>query len=208
MESQLSHILKSMRPGHEIRADHDRDTLVVYQAYSLAIAQAALKHGRFTEPFSFNRMTWVKPSFLWLMHRSNWGRKNGQDRILAVRITRSGWERALAFGVLTAFDPGAHSSKPGWADAFENAKVHVQWDPERNIRGAALPYGSIQVGVSRELIREFNDQWIVEIRDLTPTVAKIHDLIRRGEVSAAVRQLPPEKPYSVPENTFRHLLLT
>ncbi|MGW1086997.1 DUF4291 family protein [Streptomyces sp. NPDC002596] len=25
-------------------------------------------------------MTWIKPSFLWLMHRSNWAQKSGQER--------------------------------------------------------------------------------------------------------------------------------
>ncbi|RYD36811.1 MAG: DUF4291 domain-containing protein [Verrucomicrobiaceae bacterium] len=196
-----------MRPEYEIRANHDRDTVVVYQAYSESIALPALRQGRFAEPFSFNRMTWIKPSFLWLMHRSNWGRKSGQERTLAVRITRAGWEQALTAGVLTSFSPEAHLSKPEWADAFETAKVHVQWDPERNIRGAALQHRSIQVGVGRELIGEFNEQWIVRIQDLTAVVAKMRDLIRRGDVQGASRHLPPENPYPVPRNAFQHLLL-
>ena len=72
-----------MPSEREIRADYDRDTIVIYQAYSPAIADAALKAGRFVPPFSFHRMTWIKPSFLWLMHRSNWGQKSGQERVLA-----------------------------------------------------------------------------------------------------------------------------
>ncbi|APA98970.1 RNA helicase [Nocardia seriolae] len=74
----------------EIRADYDRDTIVVYQAYAPAIAEAAVAAQRFVPPFSTNRMTWIKPSFRWLMQRSGWGRKSGQERILAVRITRAG----------------------------------------------------------------------------------------------------------------------
>jgi hypothetical protein len=57
---------------YEIRADHDRTSIVVYQAYRPDIAQPAVKHGRFVPPFSRTRMTWIKPSFLWLMARSNW----------------------------------------------------------------------------------------------------------------------------------------
>ncbi|MGF6882260.1 hypothetical protein ABIA39_002859 [Nocardia sp. GAS34] len=45
---------------------------------------------RFVSPFSLNRMTWIKPSFRWLMQRSGWARKPGQEHILAVRITRAG----------------------------------------------------------------------------------------------------------------------
>jgi len=54
-------------PLHEIRASYTRDSVVVYQAYSKQIADAALSAQRFVAPFSFNRMTWIKPSSLWLM---------------------------------------------------------------------------------------------------------------------------------------------
>src|SRR5436190_20786490 len=118
----------------EIRADFDRDTIVVYQAYPSVIADAALRAQRFVPPFSFHRMTWIKPSFLWLMHRSNWGQKSGQERILAVRIDRGGWEKALSLGVLTSFSPGVFASPAEWAEKFAQAKVHVQWDPERSLR--------------------------------------------------------------------------
>src|SRR5690349_5341988 len=79
----------------QIRADFDARSLVMYQAYAPAIAEPALREGRFVAPFSFGRMTWVKPSFRWLMHRSDWGRKAGQERVLAVRMTRAGFEEAL-----------------------------------------------------------------------------------------------------------------
>lgn len=95
---------------HEIRADFDRDSIVIYQAYSPAIADAALKEQRFVAPFSFHRMTWIKPSFLWLMHRSHSGQERGQERTLAVRIRRSGWEKALSLAVLTAHVPSVHGS--------------------------------------------------------------------------------------------------
>jgi len=79
----------------EIRADYDRDGIVVYQAYGRAIGEPAVAAGRFVPPFSRDRMTWIKPSFLWLMGRSGWAGKPGQEMVLAVRITREGWEKAL-----------------------------------------------------------------------------------------------------------------
>ncbi|MDE3231051.1 MAG: DUF4291 family protein, partial [Chloroflexota bacterium] len=48
----------------DIRADFDERSLVVYQAYRPEIAEAAVRAGRFVAPFSLNRMTWIKPSFL------------------------------------------------------------------------------------------------------------------------------------------------
>jgi len=85
-----------MAAEYEVRADYDRDTIVVYQAYAPSIAEPAVKQQRFAAPFSFHRMTWIKPSLLWLMRRSNWGRKRGQERTLAIRIKRSGWDKALS----------------------------------------------------------------------------------------------------------------
>src|SRR5437660_1163349 len=109
----------------EIRADYDAATIVVYQAFPPAIAVPALKAKRFVPPFSFGRMTWIKPSFLWLMERSNWGRKAGQEHTLAVRITRKGWEEALAQGVLTHPEPALYRNPDDWRTEFDRALVHI-----------------------------------------------------------------------------------
>ena len=196
-----------MPQQHEIRADFDRETIVIYQAYAPKIADAALEAQRFVPPFSFHRMTWIKPSFLWLMHRSNWGKKSGQESVLAVRIKRTGWEKALTQAVLTSFVPRVFASPTDWAEQFAATKVHVQWDPERSLRGAGLPYSSIQVGLSRHIIREFVDEWIVRIEDYTPHVRKIYDLLQTGQVDKANRQLPPERLYQVSSEVGERLLI-
>ena len=195
-----------MPQPYEIRADFDRDTFVVYQAYSSAIADPALKAQRFVPPFSFHRMTWIKPSFLWLMHRSNWGQKAGQERSVAIRISRGGWEKALSLGVLTHPEPSIYRHPGEWEEAFANAPVHVQWDTERSMRGAGLDHYSIQVGISRHLIQDFVDQWIVSISDLTSTVVKMRDLIRSGREAHARKLLPRERVY--PTNSGEHLGLS
>jgi len=61
----------------KIRAFYTKDFIRVYQAYSDDIADSAIENGTFVSPpFSMTRMTWIKPSFLWMMYRSGWG-KNG-----------------------------------------------------------------------------------------------------------------------------------
>ena len=196
-----------MPQPYEIRAAYDRETIVVYQAYSGAIADAAIKAQRFVEPFSFGRMTWIKPSFLWLMHRSNWGVKSGQERTLAVTISRSSWESALSRAVLTVFEPSVFRSKSEWAEQFQRAEVHVQWDPERNLRGAALDHYSIQVGISRYVIREFVNDWTVRIEDLSAKVAKMHALLRAGKADEVKRHLPSERTYALPPAIARRLAI-
>ncbi|MCX4967611.1 DUF4291 domain-containing protein [Streptomyces sp. NBC_00654] len=184
-----------MPPLRQIRAQYDARTIVVYQAYSPAVAVPALRADRFVAPFSFNRMTWIKPSFLWLMHRSNWAQKPGQECVLAVRITREGWEEALSQAVLTTSDP-AHVAR---------AAVHVQWDPERSLRGAALNHYSIQVGVGRGLIRTFVDDWIVDLTDVTAQARRIAGLVQSGHASKARRLLPPERVCPAPAATAERL---
>jgi hypothetical protein len=187
-----------MKGLREIRADYDRDTIVLYQAYDDAIADAAIARGRFAAPsWSFHRMTWIKPSFLWLMHRSNWGTSKGQSRVLAVRITRSGFDRALSLGVST--DPCARvfRSYEAWRQAFDAAWVHVQWDTERALSGAGLGYYSVQVGLSRHVTTEFVDDWIVSITDVTERVAKMRAFVRGGRSERARALLPPERLYEV-----------
>jgi len=180
-------------PAHlEIRADFDRDTIVVYQAYNRQIAGPALANQRFAAPFSFNRMTWIKPSFLWLMERSGWGQKSGQECTLAVRITRRGWETALSQAVLTEHE-------------VEGADVLVQWDPERSLRGEKLGHRAIQVGLSRSVIRQYVDEWTVSITDLDALVRKLRDLRKAGNRDAAKRLLPPERVYPVSPVIARRL---
>ncbi|MFB1484138.1 DUF4291 domain-containing protein [Corallococcus sp. RDP092CA] len=194
-----------MSAAREVRADFDRATIVMYQAYPDAIADVAVKQQKFGPPFSVGRMTWIKPSFLWLMHRSNWGRKSGQERTLAVRIKRSGWEEALASAVLTGHEPRAHGSPDAWRKAFDAAPVHVQWDPERTLRGASLPHDSIQVGLSRAVIQRFVDDWTVSITDLTPLVQKLRKHLDEGRADQATRLLPRESVYPVPHDLTRRL---
>ncbi|RYG64551.1 DUF4291 domain-containing protein, partial [bacterium] len=186
-----------MQPLNEIRATYDASSIVVYQAYSDSIARAALSAGKFVPPFSMGRMTWIKPSYLWLMERSNWGRKSGQENILAVRISRQGFDEALSLGVLTGYEAGIHSDRRSWQQTFDGALVHVQWDPERSIRGADLGINSIQVGLSRGVIERFVEEWIIEITDLTPLTRKIHTLLTQGQAEKARRFLPKERVYPV-----------
>ncbi|MDH7444320.1 DUF4291 domain-containing protein [Aquimarina sp. 2201CG14-23] len=184
----------------EIRADYNRETITVYQAYGKSIAVSAIKNNKFESPFSFNRMTWIKPSYLWLMERSNWGTKSNQEYILGIKIKRTHWEKALSIGVLTDPDKSIYKSGALWNKEFQNAKVHIQWDPERTLKGAKMQIRSIQVGIGRDLIQEYNEEWIQEIIDLTPLTKKIRLLLKDGKYKEAKRIVPGEKIYEVPDD--------
>jgi hypothetical protein len=170
----------------EVRADHDAETIVVYQAYRPEIAEAAVAAQKFVPPFSLGRMTWIKPSFLWMMERCGWATKPGQEHVLAVRITRAGWEQALA------------AARLSHAQGADKGDVVVQWDPERDVRGTKLAHRSIQVGLGRGIVRRYVDEWTKEIRDVTPLVAKLRRLRKERAWDRVTAQLPPERPYPLP----------
>ncbi|MCR5103362.1 MAG: DUF4291 domain-containing protein, partial [Eubacterium sp.] len=84
-----------MHVSREIRATYTDKTIRVYQAYNKHIAEEAISLGTFGSHFSMNRMTWIKPSFLWMMYRCGWGEKENQEHILAIDITRDGFDKAV-----------------------------------------------------------------------------------------------------------------
>jgi hypothetical protein len=190
---------------YEARADYDDRSIVVYQAYNEAIASAAVRAQRFVPPFSLNRMTWIKPSFLWMMERSNWGRKKDQECILAVRMTRAGWDEALSLAVLTHPSARVYPDTSDWEEDSKGAAVRVQWDPDRGLRGENLERRAIQVGLGRAIVQRYVEEWTLEIADITPKVRKMRDLLREGKVKEAERLLPREKPYRVSAETARRL---
>ena len=84
------------KTGHHILANFDQKTIVVYQAFCPEIAEYAVKHGHFGGPkYSVTRMTWIKTNFLWMMYRAGWATKPNQTRILALHLTREGFDEIL-----------------------------------------------------------------------------------------------------------------
>lgn len=126
------------------------DTISVCQAYAPEIASRALAAGTFVPPFQLGRMTCIKPSFLWMMYRSGWGTKPGQERVLAVRIAREGFEWALGHSALSSYEPGACASPEQRAAQKQASPARVQWDPDRSLSQHPLPWRSIQIGRSGE----------------------------------------------------------
>ncbi|SCL72265.1 protein of unknown function [Micromonospora citrea] len=185
-------------PAHQVRADFTADTVTVYQAYPPEIAGAALAAGRFVPPFKRERMTWVKPSFRWMMYRCGWGTKPGQERVLAVEITRSGFEWALAHSCPSSFDRDRYPDRETWSRRLRDSPVRVQWDPERSLRLAPLPHRSLQVGLSGEAVRRYVDEWLVALTDVTATAHAVRAALDAGDDAAAEALLPPERPYPLP----------
>ncbi|MEU8654881.1 DUF4291 domain-containing protein [Streptomyces sp. NPDC048737] len=193
-------------PQRRIRAVHTESTVTVYQAYPPEIGVPAARDGRFPTAWKRDRMTWIKPSFLWMMYRCGWGTKAGQETVLAVDITRDGFEWALRHACLSSHVRGVHADHAAWRRQLRRAPTRVQWDPERDLRLQPLPYRSLQLGLTGEAARRYADEWTVAIRDVTPLVHEIHALVDGGDVDSAARLLPRERPYPAGDGALAHLL--
>lgn len=157
--------------GRHILAHFDDDTIVVYQAYSPAIGNYAVQRGVFGGDFSYHRMSWIKPNFLWMMYRSNWGRSQGQEVVLAIRIKRRFFNSLLEQAVPSSFDATMFGSHEDWKIAVERSDVRLQWDPDHSPNGAKEERRAIQLGLRGNTLSAYGKQEIVEIIDMSDFVA-------------------------------------
>ena len=82
----------------QIHAEFDEDGVIVYQAFKSSIADEALRLGTFGKGFNLERMTWIKPSFGWMLYRSLYGTKHRQERILKIKLSHAGFLTILRMG--------------------------------------------------------------------------------------------------------------
>ncbi len=141
--------------GRHILASYDAEEIIVYQAYAHPIADYALEHQRFGGPFSLRRMSWIKPNFLWMMHRCGWARKPNQERVLAVHLRRSAFEAILAQAVWSTFRPERYASTQEWSADVARSDVRLQWDPDHSPTGQSQVRRAIQLGLRSKALAAY-----------------------------------------------------
>ena len=157
--------------GRHILAQHSDDHVVVYQAYNDRIADWAVENQRLGGPWSFDRMSWIKPNFLWMMYRCGWASKPDQERVLAVTLQRDGFETILSLALETSYHDSLHGpDRDAWRKQGKLADVRMQWDPDHTPLGGKLSRRAIQLGLRGETLRRYATEWIVRIDDITSEV--------------------------------------
>ena len=184
-------------PSHqtmEIRAVYDDTSVRVYQAFRDEIAEEAVQLGTFGSHFGLNRMTWIKPSFLWMMYRSGWAEKPGQENILAIGIKREAFDYLLENAVLSTYRSNSGITQEEWKTRIRQSDIRCQWDPERDPRGRPLRWRSVQIGIQGEVVREhYLKDWILHIENITGYVRQLKRQLDGSEDISGL--LPPEKIY-------------
>jgi hypothetical protein len=182
------------KAGRHILAQFDDDTVIVYQAYNHGIGRSAAEHGAFGGGgFSFARMSWVKPNFLWMMYRSGWGSKENQEVTLALRLRRPFFEELLALAVPSTWDRERFSSEQEWSHAVAASSVRLQWDPDHSPAGGPLERRALQMGLRRDALAAMGKRELVEVLDISDFVREQRSALSSVGVSALIT--PRERVY-------------
>ena len=181
------------KSGRHILAQFDAGTVVVYQAYRPEIAAYAVEHGQFGGPFSFSRMSWIKPNFLWMMYRCGWASKEGQERVLAIHLQRSAFEEILGQAVPSTHEDKRGISREEWQRQVARSSVRLQWDPDHNPTGGKLERRAIQLGLRGETLAQYARDWITAVEDITAFVHAQKRHVEAGDLSQL--ETPREEVY-------------
>lgn len=175
-----------------IMAEHSADQITVYQAFSDAIGKAAAAAGRLDVPaFSKTRMTWIKPSYLWMMYRCGWGRKDaGQTTILRITMTRAGFVRILQNACLSRFDSDLHADHADWKADMDAHPNRVQWDPDKDLHLNPMTRRAIQIGIAAPFVGYYLDHAITGLEDITAQAQHVEALIKAGQLAEAAALIP------------------
>lgn len=160
-------------PDRQLRAARTETTVRVYQTCSPSVADVAKE--RFKPPFERDGATWLVPSFRLAAYESRSGSKLGQERVLAIDLTRDGFEQALA--------PSA------------GGPARIQWEAERDLDHTPLDFAAIRIGLGTDAVERYVGEWITAITDVTPVVRDIAGLLATDQLHLAVKLVPHEPPY-------------
>jgi hypothetical protein len=180
----------------------DAEGVYVYQAFCEDIADWALAHQGFGGPsFSTSRMTWIKPSFGWVLYRAGYGYKPGQRRILKIKIPHDALGRILSQCQCVDTNKTTrckHNLETGCGNG------RVQWDPERDVMCAdgreprlMIRRRAIQIGLKGKVLEEYLRS-LTSIQDVTELGHKVCAAHRSKKKDAMVElypELPHERPY-------------
>ena len=179
--------------GRHILAHFDDASIVVYQAYRPAIADFAVKHQRFGGEFSYNRMSWIKPNFLWMMYRAGWATKEGQERILAIRLPRDFFDDILRAAVPSTFEATRYATHNDWQLAVANSDVRLQWDPDHDPHGKPLERRAVQLGLRGTTLYRYGTEMLLSIEDITDFVSEQREQLSKDGCGIS---MPRERLYA------------
>lgn len=178
--------------GHHIMAQYDDEKIIVYQSYRKEIGEFAVKNQYFGGAFSLERMTWIKPNFLWMMFRNGWGKKVDQESVLAIHLKMDAFKKYLENAVYSSYNHRLGISREEWQNQVKESSARLQWDPNHDPFGEKLERRAIQIGLRNEFTRSFAKEDILLIENISDFVQEQHQFVLNDDLDNLI--LPEEKP--------------
>jgi Domain of unknown function (DUF4291) len=167
-EKYTEQINRLPKQGKQIIGQLDKDNIIVYQAFNTNIASYAVANQKFGgEHYSFTRMSWIKPGFLWMMYRAGWASKEHQQKILAITLPLAHFKTILNNATISSYTNEIYSTHEEWKQELEKTEVRLQWDPDHDPFGNKQERKAIQLGMKGTLLKQFCTEWIIKIEDIT-----------------------------------------
>lgn len=187
------------KTGQHILAHQNDESIVVYQAYNNSIADFAIKNQRLGgSDYSYTRMSWIKPNFLWMMFRCGWAEKENQERVLALWIDKTDFESILTEAVFSSFNQKHFDSQEQWKNELQMKEVRLQWDPDHDPFGNKIERRAIQLGLKGKILEKFGKQQIKHIEDITNFVKEQKQILDNKQLDKL--QVPIETIFSMQNN--------
>ena len=180
------------KSGYHIMAQYDDKEIIVYQSYRKEIGEFAAKNQFFGGAFSLERMTWIKPNFLWMMYRNGWGTKEGQEVVLAIHLKINAFQKYLQNAVYSTHDSSLGKSYEEWQTEVKTSSVRLQWDPDHDPYGGKLERRAIQIGLRDDFIKSFAKEDILLIEDISGFVQEQYEFVQKKQLENLL--IPAEKP--------------
>ena len=154
--------------GNHIIGRIEQGNIILYQAFNSQITKYAVRSQKFGGPnYSFNRMSWIKPGFLWMMYRAGWASKENQQHIFAITLPIVHFKKILTQATITSYDTQLFGTEGEWKTELEKTEVRLQWDPDHDPFGAKEKRKAVQIGMKGEILKKFCTDWLIKIEDIT-----------------------------------------
>ena len=187
----------------QIVAHYDDEGVTVYQAFKPSIVRNALAKGTFGVGFNMERMTWIKPSFGWMLYRSGYASKTRQEAVLKIKLSHEGFLSILRQSVETSYNPHIYESEDEWRLALKQSEVRHQWDPERNLSLHKHPtQRAIQIGIRGNTVYRYVNEWILGLEEAT---ALAHEIASAKNNRKPFPPVPEERVYPVDDDLVHSL---
>lgn len=204
-ENYLTYQNHIPQTGQHILAQQANDCIIVYQAFNPFIANYAIEHQQFGgDAYSFTRMSWIKPNFLWMMYRCGWAQKENQQHVLAIWIKATDFDFILSKAAYSSYKEGIYANRDEWKKHLEETAVRLQWDPDHDPHGKPQQRRAIQLGMKGDVLKTFCTEMILKIEDITPFVKQQYQFIAKNELDKL--SVPEERVYLPKDDKLKEFL--